>query len=112
METTLNAGLDTRFRAGWWLLLGAATLMTLNHVVMIFALDEPTLFVGYAAFSVYSLVTLAIPFRRHEGWAWVATWILPVGLALAAYTAPDVAILYYAFAAVCVLGLLLTRSQF
>lgn len=32
--------------------------------------DEPVLFFGYAAFNLYALLALAIPFRRWERWAW------------------------------------------
>jgi hypothetical protein len=32
--------------------------------------DEPVLFFGYAAFNLYALLALAIPFRRWEPWAW------------------------------------------
>lgn len=53
-----------------------------------------------------------IPFRRHEKWIWVATWILPVGLAVPAFTNPSIALLYYTFAIVCVVGLLLTMRDF
>lgn len=112
MSTLVTSRQDTRFKAGWMLLIVAAALMALNHFVLIFALDEPTLFIGYAAFNAYSLTVLYIPFRRREKWAWYATWILPVGLAAPAYTASDIAIMYYTVAAVCVAGLLLTMPYF
>jgi hypothetical protein len=109
---------NTRFKIGWILLLAAAGLMALNHFVNIFALTESTLFIGYTAFSFYSVVVLAIPFRQVEKWAWYATWILPIGLAAPVFSDPDIAadpvlsIIYLSFAAVCVLGLLLTRPEF
>jgi hypothetical protein len=85
---------------------------------MIFALSDTTLFIGYAGFSVYSVIVLAIPFRRLEKWAWYASWIVPVVLAAPVFSDPDFAadpalsIFYGAFAAICVLGLLLTRPEF
>ena len=112
MSTLVNVGHNARFKTGRVILLVAAALMTLNHFGLIFALDEPALFIGYAAFNLSALVVIAIPFRRHEKWAWYATWILPIGLAAAAYTDPNIAILYYAVAAACVLGLLLTMQDF
>ncbi|MCC6453321.1 MAG: hypothetical protein IT328_00110 [Caldilineaceae bacterium] len=112
MAVLVNGIQDNRFKIGWMLLLIAAGLMAINHIMMIFVLDESTLFIGYAVFNAYSLAVLYIPFRRGERWAWYATWILPIGLAAAAFTAPDVAVLYYSFAALCVAGLLLTIPRF
>jgi hypothetical protein len=103
---------NSRFKIGWVLLLSAAGLMALNHFVLIFALDEPTLFIGYTAFSVYALAVLAIPFRHRERWAWYCTWVLAIGLAIPAYLNPDIAVFYAVFAALCTLGLLLTKQEF
>jgi hypothetical protein len=110
MSGTVRISQNVRFKIGWVLLLVSAALMALNHFVLIFALDEPTLFIGYAAFNFYSLVVIYIPFRQYEKWAWYATWILPIGLAAPAYTDPNLAIFYYSVAVVCVLGLLLTMQ--
>jgi hypothetical protein len=116
MTSTVSAPIaverDARFRIGWIILLGAAALMTLNHAVLTFVLRQPVLFIGFAAFNLYALVVIAIPFRRHERWAWYSTWILPVGLAAPGFTDPNIAIFYYAIAAACVVGLLLTRRGF
>ena len=103
---------DTRFKFGWIALLLAAALMTLNHFSLIFILDEPDLFTGFAVFNLYALIVILIPFRRGEKWAWMTTWLLPIGLALPAASDPDIAIYYFAVAAVCVLGLLLTMQNF
>jgi len=43
--------------------------MTLNHLSLMFILDDPVLFLGYAAFNLYALLVIAIPFRRCEKWA-------------------------------------------
>jgi hypothetical protein len=102
---------NSHFKFGWIILLISAALMTLMHFGLIFFLDEPTLFTGFAAFNLYAFLIIYIPFRRGEKWAWVATWILPVGLALPAFNDPDIAF-YYGVAAVCVLGLLLTMQDF
>ena len=112
MSTLINVSHTSRFQIGRIILLVAAGLMTLNHSVLIFALDDPVLFMGYAAFNLYALIVIAIPFRRHEKWAWYATWILPIGLAIPASTDPKLAPFYYIVAAACVLGLLLTMRDF
>jgi hypothetical protein len=112
MSATVNVGQHARFKTGRIILLVAVALMTLNHLGLIFVLGEPVLFMGFAAFNLYALVVIAIPFRRHEKWAWYATWILPIGLAAPAFTDPNIALFYYAVAAICVLGLLLTMRGF
>ena len=103
---------NSRFKIGWIILLVSAALMTLGHLSMIFVLDEPNLFTGFAAFNLYSFIVLLIPFRRGEKWAWLTTWILPVGLAIPAATDPNIAIYYFGVAAMCVFGLLLTMRDF
>ncbi len=112
MSATVNFGQDLRFKTGRMILLVAAALMTLNHFTLIFALDEPTLFTGFTAFTLYAFLVIYIPFRRTEKWAWVATWILPVGLAAPAFIEPNIAIFYFTVAAACVAGLLLTMRDF
>lgn len=101
-----------RFKIGWIMLLVIAALMTLSHFILIFALDEPNLFTGFAAFNLYSFVVILIPFRRVERWAWLITWVLPIGLAIPAATDANLTIYYFGIAAVCVLGLLLTMRDF
>jgi hypothetical protein len=104
-----------RFKSGWIILLVSAALVALNHFGLIFFLDEPVLFTGFAAFNLYAFLVIYILFRRGEKWAWYATWILPIGLALPAATnlsQPGLAIFYFAVAGVCLLGLLLTMRDF
>ena len=113
MSAKVNFGQNSRFKIGWIILLVAATLMTLNHLSLIFILKEPTLFAGFAAFNLYAFLVIYIPFRRGEKWAWYTTWLLPIGLAVpAVISGNNIAIFYYAAAAVCVLGLLLTMRNF
>jgi hypothetical protein len=69
MFTDMVPAQNTRFKVGWLLLLSLAALMTLMHFSLMFFLDEPTLFAGFAAFNLYSFVVLLIPFRRGEQWA-------------------------------------------
>jgi hypothetical protein len=112
MSVTAVPAQNTRFKIGWGILVVVAALMALNHFVLIFALDEPVLFIGYTAFNLYALIVILIPFRGSEKWAWLATWILPIGLALPATTDPNLAIFYYSAAGLCVVGLLLTLRDF
>jgi hypothetical protein len=114
MSTLVIISHNARFKAGRIILLVAAALMTLNHVGLMLVLDNPVLFLGYAAFNLYALLVIAIPFRRCETWAWYTTWILPIGLVASATLAGDSNILlfYYAVAAACALGLLITMREF
>src|SRR5688500_4206967 len=108
MPTTAIIGHGARFKTGRNILMIATALMTLDHGVLMSVLDEPVPFLGCAAFNLYALLVIAIPFRRHEPWAWYATWTLPVGLAIPAFTDPNIAPFYFAIAAACALALLLT----
>jgi hypothetical protein len=112
MLTSTISTHNTRFKFGWIALLVSAALMALGHFSLIFVLDEPVLFTGFAIFNFYALIVILIPFRRAEKWAWLTTWLLPIGLALPAASDPDIAIYYFAVAAVCVLGLLVTMQDF
>ena len=113
MSAVTNLTRNFRFKSGWIILIVSAALMALNHLSLIFFLDEPVLFSGFAAFNLYAFLVIYIPFRRGEKWAWYATWILPIGLALPATTTdPGIAIYYYVVAGVCLLGLLLTMRDF
>lgn len=103
---------NSRFKAGWIILLVIAGLMTMAHFSLIFIQDEPNLFVGFTLFTLYALHVLWIPFRRGETWAWLATWLLPIGLAILAATDANIRVYYFGAAAVCVLGLLLTMRNF
>ena len=112
MSAVAVVGKNTRSKFGWITLLVAAALMFLNHSSLIFILDEPVLFIGYTVFNLYALLVLWIPFRRGEMWAWWATWLLPIGLAVPAFFDPAIMYYYLAVAAFCILGLLLTRQDF
>jgi hypothetical protein len=114
MSATANVRHNARFKIGRIILLVAAALMTLNHAVIIFVLDDPVLFMGYTAFTLYALVVIAIPFRHCEKWAWYATWILPIGLAAVAALSgdPNTTPFYYGAVVASVLGLLLTMREF
>jgi len=113
MVTNPISAPNVRFKADWLLMLGLSGLMAASYVLLIFIQkDETTLFMGYTAFSLYAFLVLLIPFRQGKKWAWLATWILPVVLALTAYFVPDFGPYYYASAAACALALLLAMPAF
>ncbi len=115
MTTKTALAQNTRFKIGWIILLIFTALMTLNHLSLIFIVkEEADLFAGYAAFNLYALIVILLPFRRYEKWAWLTTWILPIGLALPALMSSDstLMIFYLAVSAFMVLGLLLSRREF
>ncbi len=112
MAATTALTHNSRFKIGWIVLLLLAALLALMHFCLIFILDEPVLFIGFAFFNLYALIVILIPFRHGEKWAWMTTWLLPLGLALPAASDSDIRIYYFAFAAICVLGLLLTMQDF
>src|SRR4051812_5962092 len=111
-SATTRPGQNVLFKTGWIILIIAAGLMTLNHLVLMFVLKDPILFLGWTVFNLYSLLVIAIPFRRLEKWAWYATWILAIGLAAAGINDSSLILFYCGFAAACVLGLLLTMRDF
>ena len=101
-----------RFTIGWIPMVVLSGLMALSYLIMMFVDNAPDLFMMYSAISLYAFLVLLIPFREGKKWAWMATWILPVVLALTAYFTPEFAPYYYGMAVVFVLGLLLTMSEF
>ncbi|MGB3714814.1 MAG: hypothetical protein WA996_10330 [Candidatus Promineifilaceae bacterium] len=104
---------STRFKIGWIILLVSAALFTLGHLSLIFVFaNEQTLFIGHTAFNLLAFLIILIPFREGKKWAWLATWILPVGLALTGAFDAEIAPYYIGMAAVCALGLLLTMRDF
>jgi hypothetical protein len=115
MTTQTLATPGTTFKIGWITLLVISALATLWHIIAIaaFPADEATLFVGWAAFNLYSTIVLYVPFRRGEKWAWYTSWILVIGFAsLIFFATSQVGIPYLVAAGVLALGLLLTRSAF
>jgi hypothetical protein len=112
MLTKTVSAQNTRFKTGWIMIMVIDALMAIGHFSLIFILDEPTLFIGFTLFNLYALLILLIPFRRGERWAWLATWLLPIGLALPAAMDANIALYYFATAGLCALGLLLTMPEF
>ena len=112
MTVSIFPTIKTRFSIGWVLMLGSSGLMAFSYLILMFIDNAPDLFMIYSAFSLYAFLVLLIPFREGKKWAWMATWILPVVMALTAYFAPEFAPYYYGLAVVFVLGLLLTMSEF
>ena len=111
MSANIRIVHNSRFKFGWIALLLTAALMALMHFGLIFFLDNPALFIIAACFNLYAFIVILIPFRRGEKWAWFASWLLPIGLALPAALDPDVAF-YFGIAGASVLGLVLTMQDF
>src|SRR5262249_1318476 len=111
MTTQTIASRSVAFRIGWNALLAISASWALGHILlMIVVKDETTLFLGWAAFNLYSTSVLFFPFRRGERWAWYTSWILAVGFAVLIFFTRESFVVWYAGAAgVMVLSLLLTR---
>jgi len=103
---------NPRFKISHVILVVLAGLMTLNHLFLIFFLDDEILFIGYTAFCLYALIVILIPFQRIEKWAWWVTWIFPIGLALPAAGDPNLMIFYFVVSFICGIGLFLTLPEF
>jgi hypothetical protein len=100
------------FKTGWILALVVSALMTLNHLVLIFVLNQPTLFIGWAAFNVYACLVLLFPFRQGAQWAWWVSWVLVIALASIIFFGRQIGPLYLGAAALITVGLLLTAAAF
>ncbi len=104
---------STAFRVGWWMVFAISALSVVNHVVLIFALPgEETLFLGWAALTLYSSLVLYFPYRQGASWAWYSIWILVVTYGLLILFDSEVGPYYAVAAALMALGQLLTRSSF
>lgn len=112
MLSAITQNRDWRFASGWLILLVLSLLSFLQHFVLVFLEHDPTLFVGWTAFNLYSTVVLLIPFRRAEKWAWYCTWILALGFAGLIFFNDRIGLDYLIAAAVAALGLFLTHPTF
>ena len=66
--------------------------------------------VSWVGFELFALVTILIPFRRGERWAWYALWMLPLMWVSQFFFSPDLA--YLMLAALTTAGLLLPLRRF
>jgi hypothetical protein len=112
MVTSARQVQGVAFKIGWILLLLVSGLMTLNHLILIFALNQPSLFIGWTAFNLYACLVLWFPFRQGERWAWSASWILVITLASAIFFDAQIGALYLGAASIAAVGLLLSASAF
>jgi hypothetical protein len=100
------------FKTGWVLLLVVSVIATLNHLVLIFALNQQLLFLGWTAFNLYACLVLWFPFRKRERWAWGAMWILVIAFAGVIFFDRQIGALYLGAATLIAAGLLLTAAAF
>jgi hypothetical protein len=104
---------STAYRVGWLVLFGISVLSVVSYVVLIVIV--PGLvdsFIAWAAFSLYSVFVLLIPYRRRERWAWYLTWALVIPSVVLGLNNPDAAPFYLAAAGLMALSQLLTRGAF
>jgi hypothetical protein len=98
------------FKAGWWILMGLSVLSVVMHAGLLFALpDEELLFLGWAVFSLYSAVVLAIPYRRGEKWAWFVTWLMVFTFAIVNLFNSEFGVMYLVTAGLMAVGQMLAR---
>jgi uncharacterized membrane protein YhaH (DUF805 family) len=111
---TIAAPRNSAFKIGWVALLVISALAALWHTAAVFVMRaEATLFLGWAAFNLYSTIVLYVPFRRGEKWAWYTSWILVIGFAAPILLIQeDFAVYYLGAAVVMAISLLLTRPAF
>ena len=114
MSTQTNAIDSAAFNIGWIVLLILSALATLWLIILMFTIvEEAPLFMGWAAFSLYTSLILYIPFRRGEKWAWFSTWIQVIVFASAIFFGtPEVTMKYLVAAGLMALCLLLTGPSF
>jgi hypothetical protein len=112
MATNALAVSQTRFKVGWYPMLVISGLMAISYPILFFVDNARAIFMSYTAFCLYGFLVLLIPFRERKRWAWAATWILPVVLALTAYFLPEFGLYYFGSAAVFAVGQLLTMKNF
>jgi hypothetical protein len=115
MAPQTGATRSATFNIGWIALLLISALAALGHIILTFTIqEERLLFLGWAAFNVYSTIVLALPFRQGEPWAWYTSWILVIGFAVPILFDPagGIAVGYGIAAGVMAVGLLLTRAAF
>jgi hypothetical protein len=112
MVTSAKLVRGASFNTGWILLVVVAALATLNHLVLIFAFNEPVLFIGWTAFNLYACLVLWIPFQQGERWAWGSLWILVITFASMIFFDRQIGPFYLGAAAILAVGLLLTASAF
>lgn len=114
MSTQTTATHSDTFTIGWIVLLSISVLSTLWLIILMFTfVDEAPLFMGWAAFSLYTSLVLYIPFRRGEKWAWYSTWIQVIVFGSAIFFgAPEITMKYSVIAGLMALCLLLTGPAF
>jgi len=113
MSTHTVAAQSTTFKIGWIALLAISALAALSHIILTFVMaDEATLFIGWAAFNLYSTLVLYVPFRRGEKWAWYASWIPVIVFAVTIFFDTQVGVFYLGAGVVMAVALLLTRPAF
>ncbi|WP_353826374.1 hypothetical protein [Agromyces sp. SYSU T0242] len=92
------------FRLAWGLLAASAFGMALSMVtlwVVVGAQGSELTLVTLIGLSLYGAAVLVSPYRRRLRWAWVLTWLLPIGFAAVGLLLPrrEVGVWYLVVAA-------------
>lgn len=103
------------FRVGWWALAIISGGMTISlPILWLFgaAEDIELAFIGLTAVNLYTFITLLIPYKRRESWAWWVVWAIVATNAIVYPYAPEAGQWYLLVAAVQAAAQLLTRPSF
>jgi Mn2+/Fe2+ NRAMP family transporter len=102
----------------WVILFALGVLLTLNNLILLVAGIAQASAIGYLGFSLLATVIAFFNYRNRERWAWYAMWIFPAVLVLTAIRLfsenedRGLALMFTAFAALSLLGLLLPSRMF
>lgn len=113
MSSNAVSARSTAFKAGWWVLFAISALGVVNHTALVFVMPgEEVLFIGWAAFNLYSTAVLLIPYRRGERWAWTSSWVLVASFAAVVAFDTQIGLFYAGAAVLMAAGQFLTRAAF
>ncbi len=108
---------STTASTGWVVLLVISVFGALNHLLGVFAFatseDEQLAFGMAAGVNAYATAVLLVPYRRHERWAWLLTWLEVAAFAsVLPLTSGGLGLGYLVVAAIAALAQLATLSEF
>jgi len=108
---------STAAKIGWVVLLAISTVGVLNHLLAVFTFatagQEQQMFALFAGINAYAIAVLASPYRQHQVWAWLITWLEVAAFASALpLSGGDVGLGYLVVAAIAALAQLATLPSF
>lgn len=104
-------------KTGWVVLLVVSITGALNHLlgVVTFATagEERLMFALFTLLNGYAIAVLLLPYRRHQRWAWIITWLEVAAFAAAMpLIGGGLGVGYLVVAAVAALAQLATLRSF